>query len=188
MKKLSKADYNKMKASFKDQYGDEWERVFYAYLNKNDIEVAKEERGLWDNIHAKRKRGESPAKPGDKDYPDKKSWKKAQEARKLLSITKKLVIESKNEKLSRLYEELSSLVEGLNESPIITKMREIKDTHSAQKIKGKLVDAVTASMVVQLYDNVNDANKEKLNKMDLNTLIDITWKVIKPENVKFKSK
>jgi hypothetical protein len=26
-------------------------------------------RGLWDNIHAKRKRGEKPAKPGDKDYP-----------------------------------------------------------------------------------------------------------------------
>jgi len=34
--------------------------------------------GLWDNIHAKRKRGESPSKPGDKDYPDKKSWEKAQ--------------------------------------------------------------------------------------------------------------
>jgi hypothetical protein len=26
-------------------------------------------RGLWDNIHAKRKRGEKAAKPGDKDYP-----------------------------------------------------------------------------------------------------------------------
>jgi hypothetical protein len=26
-------------------------------------------RGLWDNIHAKRKRGEKPAKPGDKSYP-----------------------------------------------------------------------------------------------------------------------
>ena len=26
-------------------------------------------RGLWDNIHAKRKRGEKPAKKGDKDYP-----------------------------------------------------------------------------------------------------------------------
>ena len=26
-------------------------------------------RGLWDNIHAKRKRGEAPAKKGDKDYP-----------------------------------------------------------------------------------------------------------------------
>lgn len=28
-----------------------------------------EEKGLWDNIHAKRKRGERPAKPGEKGYP-----------------------------------------------------------------------------------------------------------------------
>tara|TARA_R110002020_G_scaffold65674_1_gene173290 strand:+ start:1168 stop:1794 length:627 start_codon:yes stop_codon:yes gene_type:complete len=27
-------------------------------------------RGLWDNVHAKRARGEAPAKPGDKDYPE----------------------------------------------------------------------------------------------------------------------
>ena len=26
--------------------------------------------GLWANIHAKRKRGEKPAKPGDEDYPE----------------------------------------------------------------------------------------------------------------------
>lgn len=39
-------------------------------------------RGLWDNVHAKRKRGEKPAKPGDKDYPDKKSWKKTVSASK----------------------------------------------------------------------------------------------------------
>ena len=26
-------------------------------------------KGLWHNIHAKRKRGEAPAKPGDEDYP-----------------------------------------------------------------------------------------------------------------------
>ena len=26
-------------------------------------------KGLWHNIHAKRKRGEAPARPGDKDYP-----------------------------------------------------------------------------------------------------------------------
>ena len=31
-------------------------------------------KGLWANIHAKRKRGEKPAKPGDEDYPDKKNW------------------------------------------------------------------------------------------------------------------
>ena len=38
-----------------------------------------EKKGLWANVHAKRKRGEKPAKPGNKDYPDEKSWKSAQE-------------------------------------------------------------------------------------------------------------
>ena len=32
--------------------------------------------GLWAKIQAKRKRGEPPAKPGDKDYPDSKTWNK----------------------------------------------------------------------------------------------------------------
>lgn len=36
----------------------------------------KKKKGLWDNIHAKRKRGKKPAKPGDKDYPTKKAWDK----------------------------------------------------------------------------------------------------------------
>ena len=34
-----------------------------------DMEEAKKNKGLWHNIHAKRKRGEKPAKPGDEDYP-----------------------------------------------------------------------------------------------------------------------
>lgn len=37
-------------------------------------------KGMWANIHAKRERGEKPAKPGDKDYPDEKSLKAAQES------------------------------------------------------------------------------------------------------------
>jgi hypothetical protein len=32
--------------------------------------------GLWDRIRAKKERGGTPAKPGDKDYPAAKSWKK----------------------------------------------------------------------------------------------------------------
>lgn len=35
-----------------------------------------EKPGLWANIRAKRARGEKAAKPGDKDYPDKKQWSK----------------------------------------------------------------------------------------------------------------
>ena len=41
-----------------------------AYMDKG------KKRGLWDNVHAKKKRGEKAAKPGDKDYPDKKNWDK----------------------------------------------------------------------------------------------------------------
>ena len=40
-----------------------------------ELEEAK--RGLYANIHAKRKRGESPAKPGSEDYPAKDAFKKA---------------------------------------------------------------------------------------------------------------
>jgi len=32
--------------------------------------------GLWANIHAKKERGEAPAKPGEKGYPTAKNWKK----------------------------------------------------------------------------------------------------------------
>jgi hypothetical protein len=48
-----------------------------------DEELNEKSEGLWANIHAKRKRGESPAKPSDKDYPDKKSWDKASKSESL---------------------------------------------------------------------------------------------------------
>jgi uncharacterized membrane protein required for colicin V production len=45
---------------------------------EDDRGLDEKKKGLWDNIHAKRKRGEPPAKPGDEDYPDREAWKKAQ--------------------------------------------------------------------------------------------------------------
>ena len=42
----------------------------------------EEKRGLWDNVWAKRKRGEKPAKPGDEDYPDEDAWDSAQGKKK----------------------------------------------------------------------------------------------------------
>jgi hypothetical protein len=48
-------------------------------------EESESKRGLWDNIRDKKKReGKNyrPAKPGDKDRPDAKSWKKAQKPKK----------------------------------------------------------------------------------------------------------
>jgi hypothetical protein len=46
---------------------------------KEELEAGK--KGLWDNIREKKKRmgkNYKPAKPGDKDRPDKEAWKKAQ--------------------------------------------------------------------------------------------------------------
>lgn len=55
-------------------------------------EESDSKRGLWDNIRDKKKREGKKyraAKPGDKDRPDQKSWKKAQEPKKKKSKTKK---------------------------------------------------------------------------------------------------
>jgi hypothetical protein len=45
-------------------------------MDKDGDKIRSLKRGLWDNIHAKRARGVAPAKPGDKDYPDQKQWRK----------------------------------------------------------------------------------------------------------------
>jgi hypothetical protein len=44
-------------------------------------DFVKEKRGLWDNVWAKRKRGEKPAKPGDEDYPDDDAFDDATEGK-----------------------------------------------------------------------------------------------------------
>ena len=43
----------------------------------HEDEIKEGKRGLYDNIHAKRKRGEAPAKKGDKGYPAPDAFKKA---------------------------------------------------------------------------------------------------------------
>jgi hypothetical protein len=46
-------------------------------IEHDEEEVTEAKKGLYANIHAKRKRGEPPAKPGDEDYPAKDAFKKA---------------------------------------------------------------------------------------------------------------
>lgn len=45
-------------------------------MDREGDRVRQARKGLWANVHAKRERGEPPAKPGDKAYPDPKQWKK----------------------------------------------------------------------------------------------------------------
>ena len=59
-------------ANESDEMMDEVEEI--QEVSKKVKSMLAEKNGLWDNIHAKRKRGEKPAKPGEKGYPSKKSW------------------------------------------------------------------------------------------------------------------
>ena len=59
-------------------------------LTHDGEELEEGKKGLYANIHAKRKRGESPAKPGDKGYPAKDAFKKAAKtAKEEVELTEK---------------------------------------------------------------------------------------------------
>ena len=60
--------------------------------SKKEKEESEAKKGLWENIRDKKKRegkNYKPAKPGDKDYPDPKALKKAQESSKKKKEEKK---------------------------------------------------------------------------------------------------
>ena len=52
--------------------------------------IFEKKKGLWDNINAKRKRGEKPAKPGEKGYPAPGALKSAQKTEE--SMNKKKIL------------------------------------------------------------------------------------------------
>jgi hypothetical protein len=60
--KKGKSALDIVKGNIRKKYGKG------AIMGEENLEEKK--KGLWDNIHAKRKRGEKPAKKGDKDYPE----------------------------------------------------------------------------------------------------------------------
>ena len=77
----------------------------------SSVEEGKK-KGLWDNIHAKRKRGEKPAKKGDKDYP------------KTLNVEEKGDVEPGSEMNC-----------GCGQTPCITKGKETKVVESMKQAR-----------------------------------------------------
>ena len=75
---------------FEDDYEGEFDDEEYDDDDVMGMDEAKK-KGLWANVHAKRKRGGKPAKPGDKNYPDKKSWDTAVASGKNESIIRKTI-------------------------------------------------------------------------------------------------
>ena len=74
--KMAKKDYDgdgKIETGTQEYMGSKDKAIKKAMgkkaMKKEETVEEGKKKGLWDNIHAKRKRGEKPAKKGDKDYP-----------------------------------------------------------------------------------------------------------------------
>jgi len=65
------------KAGTKMKGGKEVNNCVKAGYEMDGEQELDEKNGLYANIHAKRRRGEAPAKPGHEDYPAKDAFKKA---------------------------------------------------------------------------------------------------------------
>lgn len=57
-------------------------------------------------------------------------------------------------------------------------MKDIVKTKGAKKVGGIMVDMFTASVITQAYDKVNDANKKKMEKANVQTLVKLAQKVM----------
>jgi hypothetical protein len=65
------------------------------------------------------------------------------------------------------------------ESKTIAKVRDIVKTKGATKVDGFMVDTFSASAIIQIYDKVNDANKAKMDKMKVDKLADLAFKLMR---------
>ena len=128
-----------------------------AYIKDIVVNEAAGKPGMWANIHAKRKRGEAPAKPGDPDRPSEKEWKDNTNESSLTSegtffrlpknvIGNELYLASKN--LTNLFNRanagndidtgaIDSIVRQLN-----TVKKSVKKFNSAEEIKGTVYESI----------------------------------------------
>ena len=67
----------------------------------------------------------------------------------------------------------------LVEKNLIPDLQNIVQRKQHQKVGGVTVDMFTASMITQIYDKVNDANKKKMEKSNLSTLVDLAQRIMR---------
>jgi len=61
---------------------------------------------------------------------------------------------------------------------VLDQVLAVADSKSAKKINGTMVDMFTASVIRQVYDKVNDTNKARMEKSNLDTLVGLAHKMM----------
>lgn len=73
------------------------------------------------------------------------------------------------------FKEFRQVDEAKNLIPVI---QTIVKSKGAKKVGGVMLDIFTASMIISVYDKVNDANKRKMENSNIETLVHIAQKVM----------
>ena len=68
--------------------------------------------------------------------------------------------------------------QSISEASALDGINDIVKTKGAKKVSGVMIDMFTASMIQQVYNKVNDANKKKMEKANIQTLVQIAQKVM----------
>lgn len=61
----------------------------------------------------------------------------------------------------------------------IAAVRAIVRDHEAARIDGYIVDAMTAAMLVAVYDGLKPENQEKFGRLPLMKLVELGWSAVK---------
>ena len=126
--------------------------------------LGEKNKGLWHNIHKKRKRGEKPAKKGDKDYP------------------KTLDIEGKLKEAPRIGTFAKS---GKKETifDVAHRVLKNKSMENYKSSRGKVkVDIQSANLLVKVWKKVNPKMKKILSDLGHKNpaqLMQTLWAVVK---------
>lgn len=94
---------------------------------------------------------------------------KSKEVQKALKFANESFVDFE---VSELSEEL------LNEKNLMPAIQKIVSDKQAQKVGGVMLDMFTASMISKVYDKVNDSNKAKMEKANINVLVKLAHKVM----------
>jgi len=165
-KMWSKKSVTKMTKG-EEQSFEELEDEMAEFLDESDAKG----KGLWHNIREKKKRegkNYKPAKPGDKDYPDSKSLKKAQGPKKKKSKAEDEK-EDKKGKESKLTEQQKKLPDAIKKS-ILNKKDKTKaeDDNKESKLtdqQKKLPDAIKKSILEKKKKSKAEDEEFKPHKM-----------------------
>ncbi len=64
------------------------------------------------------------------------------------------------------------------EPEIVAKLRSIVRDQNAMKISGVMVDTFSASAAIQVYDGLNDQNRQKMGALPLRRMMDVVFRML----------